>query len=239
MASPVSASHTRSHMSSMVQSVDNSDSACLSFPLFQHCVLVSQRGCSMWVTTASCKLRASPLATPPGGQGLCSDSVTVDIVSDSIHDESSSVSADDSAASACRILRCGRRGCAAGSDDIGVVNIISILCCMLQRGLVHVFEDVRFPHRLIEWRSTAISSELRSALDMIVCRILESRLSTACSCVACNCLLASVRCSACEGVACSRQFDRLEEVCCYGGFDVHCDAHRFSIVAHVRCSCVS
>jgi hypothetical protein len=185
MASPVSASHTRSQISSNMQSVANSDSSCLWFPRFR------------------------------GATGLSSVSETVVIVSDSTHDVSSSVSADDSAASAGRILRCGRCGCASGSDGIGVLNMLSIRPCKLQRGLVHVFVVVRFPHRLIEWRSTAITSELRSDLDMLVCRLLESKRSTACSCVACICLLASERYSTCEGVACSRRLDRLVELCCY------------------------
>jgi hypothetical protein len=67
------------------------------------------------------------------------------------------------------------------------------------------------PHRLLEWRSTTIISELRSDLDMVVCRLLESRRSAAFPCVACNCLLAYKWSSACEGVACSRQFDRIGE----------------------------
>ena len=56
------------------------------------------------------------------------DSVLVMMVSYSTHDETSSVSAVDSAASACRILRCGRRGCASGPYDIGVLYVLSISC---------------------------------------------------------------------------------------------------------------
>ena len=56
------------------------------------------------------------------------ESVLVVIVSDTTHDESTSVSADDSAASACRILRCGRCGCASGPNDIGVLYEVSISC---------------------------------------------------------------------------------------------------------------